>query len=319
VSKLFQTLKNNFYKYVENILFTNKIKNSLNNIYRINGEIALLTSRNNKTTNNNLWDYEVRIFSQWGEDGILDYLTQTLNIFKPKILEIGVGDFTECNSRALIEYKNASAYLVDVNRELESVINQSELKWKTHLNYEITWVKPTNINKIVENAKKFLGGIDIISLDIDGIDYWVMKEMIIPEEIKIIIVEYNPIFGSQYELTVPLSEDFDRSTKHFSHLYFGCSLLAWITLLRNRNFVFIGTNRVGNNAFFVKQNCVDNLNISLKDDLEIYTDWRIRESRDINGNLNYLSGIERMKEISEVPVVELKTNSIKPLKEFLKN
>jgi hypothetical protein len=317
VLKIIQTLKNKFYKFIENILFTNKVKNSFDSIYRINGEIALLASRNNSAHSNNLWDYEVRVYSQWGEDGILDYLTQKLNIFKPKILEIGVGDFTECNSRALVEYKNASAYLVDINETLETAINSSELNWKTHLRTETIWVRPTNINKIVENAKNFMNGIDIISLDIDGIDYWVMESMSIPEDVKIIIVEYNPIFGSQFELTVPLLDNFDRSKEHFSHLYFGCSLKAWITLFKNRQFEFIGSNRVGNNAFFINKEFSDALTVSSFNNLDIYTDWRIRESRDISGKLNYLSGNERLKEIFEVPIFELKTKSVKRLKEFL--
>jgi hypothetical protein len=316
MNNILQVLKNRIYRTIETLSFTNKVRKALEDIYRINGQAALLVSRNSIHNSKNLWDYEVKVYSQWGEDGILDYLTEKLKIYKPKMLEIGVGDFNECNSRALVEFKNASAYLVDINENLEAIINNSELKWKTHLKTETSWVSPNNINLVVQNAQGFMNGMDIISLDIDGIDYWILKQMNIPPNVQIIVVEYNPIFGSKYELTVPFKENFDRAHEHFSHLYFGCSISAWIKLLEQRSYCFVGTNRVGNNAFFVKQNRIENLTVEPQEDLSVYTDWRIRESRDNEGLLNFLSGDQRYEIISEQPVVNLASKSVEPLRKY---
>ena len=51
----------------------------------------------------NINDLDYKIFSQNGEDGIIDYLLHALKIDKPKFVEIGVGDYSECNTRFLFE------------------------------------------------------------------------------------------------------------------------------------------------------------------------------------------------------------------------
>lgn len=315
--RLTKRLKYYIYRIIEKSTFNNKVRVAFQDLYRLNGEVALIMARNKSKESINLWDYEVKIYSQWGEDGILDHLTEKLDLYKPKILEIGVGNFTECNSKALVEYKNASAYLVDIDQNLESSLNNSPLKWKSHLGCEIVWVNTHNVNSIVENASNFMNGINVISLDIDGVDYWVLKEMNIPSEVQVIVVEYNPLFGPSHKLTVPLTDNFERESEHYSHLYFGCSILAWIELLENRKFTFVGTNRVGNNAFFVKDNKTNCLSVSPQENFEIYTDWRIRESRNFDGQLDYLSLEDGRRLLSEKLVVDLVDGSLKPLKEFL--
>ena len=50
-----------------------------------------------------LSEVDYKIFSQNGEDGILDYLLYQLKIEKPKYIEIGVGDYTESNTRFIFE------------------------------------------------------------------------------------------------------------------------------------------------------------------------------------------------------------------------
>ena len=62
------------------------------------GQNSIIGSRANSSNFKNLWDAEVKVFSQWGEDGILDFLCEALGISKPKMLEVGAGNFRECNS-----------------------------------------------------------------------------------------------------------------------------------------------------------------------------------------------------------------------------
>jgi hypothetical protein len=96
-----------------------------------------------------------------------------------------------------------------------------------------------------------MGVVDILSIDINGNDYWVLKELSL-EGISIIVVEYNPIFGDIASCTVPRNDIFNRTSEHSSNLYWGASLTAFIELLAIKKFTFVGTNRVGNNAFFCK-------------------------------------------------------------------
>ena len=108
-------------------------------------------------------------------------------------------------------------------------------------------------------------------------------------------------------------ENFDRKNYHYSHLCYGTSLKALIRLMDKKNFIFIGTNIARNNAFFVNKEEIDKLNFSLPDqnNLKKYTKSFIRESRSANGDLNYLSYKERIKEIANCEVVDVSVSENK--------
>ena len=252
------------------------------------GQNAILASRAGKSHFKNLWDAEVKVFSQWGEDGILDYLCDFLDLSKPRVLELGAGDFSECNSRYLAINRNASVFAVDAREDLELGIVNCGLLWKNEIRSLNTWITPKNINSILNQATDFLKQIDLISIDIDSIDYWIASKIDFTN-IQIVVVEYNAIFGGKQAVTIPLSENFSRFNAHYSGLYYGASLLAWVRLFDTFSMQFVGTNRVGNNAFFVKSEKAKNLDIRLPDvsDLSNYVDWRCREGRDLEGKLTY--------------------------------
>ena len=272
------------------------------------GQNSIIGSRANSSNFKNLWDAEVKVFSQWGEDGILDFLCEALGISKPKMLEVGAGNFRECNSRFLAENRNASVYLVDGRPDLINTAERDSLIWKTHLFAVNTWVTPENIQSIYQDAIDKMHGLDIFSLDIDGNDYWVLDSCPM-DGVEIMVVEYNPLFGASLPVTVPRDDNFDRRTKHYSCLYYGASLPAFISLFQERGFAFIGTNRVGNNAFFIRSENLNKLNFEPNADLSVYVDWRIRETRNSEGKLSLQSGFERVNAIRDLPLVNLRNQS----------
>ena len=86
--------------------------------------------------------------------------------------------------------------------------------------------------------------------------------------------------------------------------------------MEKKNFYFVGSNLFRNNAFFVsknfsKQKFLKNLII---ENLEISSKANFRESRDKNGNLNYLSGIKKIQEIAECEVVLIDNTGRKNIK-----
>ena len=82
-----------------------------------------------------------------------------------------------------------------------------------------------------------LNNLDIFSLDIDGIDYWILKEL--PKDFsKIVVVEFNPIFGKNLEISVPNINNFERKKYHYSNLCFGMSLKAAIKIMNRKKFLF---------------------------------------------------------------------------------
>ncbi len=270
------------------------------------GQAAILSSRANSENFKNLWDAEVKVYSQWGEDGILDYLCERVELSKPKVLEIGAGNFSECNSRFLAENRNASIFAVDGREDLLSSIERNSILWKNHIFAHEAWVSPTNINEIISEARKSIGDIDLFSLDLDGNDYWILQEANL-ESVSIVVVEYNPLFGHLRSVSVPRDDEFDRKKKHYSWLFYGASLKAFEYLLDGKDFKFIGTNRVGNNAFFVRKSLAAQVPIIPNTDYSVYTDWRVRESRSKDGKLTFCSGYERVDQMSALTLVNVVT------------
>lgn len=270
---------------------------------------AVIANRSNYQNLLNLWDAEVRVFSQWGEDGIIDFLLQSLNISKPRILEIGAGDFSECNSRFTLQYRNCSAYLVDSNSDLQNGLTSALQPWKSTSHAETTFVTPNNIQEIFYRAHAFMGGVDILSIDIDSNDYWVAQK--IPfDDIKVAIVEYNPNFGANQSLTIPENENRSRFDIHPSGLIFGASLRAWIDFMTIKGFTFVGSNRIGNNAFFIKSNLASMVHINLPNttDLSVFVDWRIRDTRTELRKFDFKTPSEVKAVIKEMPLWDLNLN-----------
>jgi len=276
----------------------------------------VLKIRENYFNVKKLSDVDYKIFSQNGEDGILDYLIHQLNLEKPKFIEIGVGDYTEANTRFIFERCSPKGTIVDCIENLEDKVKKNLKLWKGELKIINKIVNSKNIIEIMQESN-CSSDLDIFSLDIDGIDYWIIDKL--PKNFsKIVVLEYNSTFGNEIEVTIPNIENFDRTKYHYSNLCYGMSFQAAIKLMEKKNFYYIGTNLFNNNIFFIskkfsKEKYFKNLVIGKS---EYNGDAFFRESRDKDGNLNYLSGKKKLREISECKVVDLgNNNEIKKISE----
>jgi hypothetical protein len=97
--------------------------------------------------------------------------------------------------------------------------------------------------------------LGILSIDVDGNDYWFL-ERLIGIEPAIISIEYNASFGLA-PITVPYDPAFDRHEKHASGWYHGASLTAISQLCRKNGFGLAAVSQAGANAFFTKTGCLD--------------------------------------------------------------
>ncbi|MDA7488493.1 hypothetical protein N9A53_05745 [Candidatus Pelagibacter ubique] len=256
----------------------------------------------------NLDDVSFKVYSQNNEDAILEYLILSLKLKNIKFIEIGTEDYSESNTRFIYEKYSCDGLIIDNTKNLTSKISKLLHIWKGNLKIEEEFVNKNNVNTLID--KHFPNkSIDIFSLDIDGIDYWILQEL--PDNLsKIIVAEYNPYFGPDLEVTVPYSDNFNRFEYHSSNLCFGMSLRALINLMKNKGYSFIGSSSLRSNAFFIK-NEFKNL-LSLEDidtsNLKDYTNARFRENK-IN-NFNYTAPEENINIIGECKVFNLKTNKI---------
>tara|TARA_B100001175_G_scaffold205549_1_gene174491 strand:+ start:912 stop:1826 length:915 start_codon:yes stop_codon:yes gene_type:complete len=294
------------------------IKNFQDEKKRMIGLSHLLNIRIKYKNITSLNEVDYKIFSQNGEDGIIDYILYSLEIKKPKFIEIGVGDYTESNTRFIFETRSLKGMVIDCISNLKKQINQGIKTWKGELTIEEVFISSKNILDILESQN--FGKVDIFSIDIDGTDYWILNKLE-RDFSNIVILEYNSVFGENLEVTVPDIEGFSRNNYHHSNLCYGMSLKAAINLMEGKNFYFLGTNNLKNNAFFIskkfsKDSYFPNLKIeSIKDATTSF----LSESRDQNGNLNYIKGSGKINQIKDCDVVDLrnKGHSLKKIKEFL--
>jgi hypothetical protein len=273
------------------------------------GMPAILAQKAARPGFRRLWDADVSVFSQWGEDGILDYLCDFLSLGRPSIVEFGAADFQECNSRFLAEYRNANVLAVDGRPDLVSSVNGLQIAWRTTVLPVQTWITPDNANGLLDQARSAFGGLDIVSLDIDGNDFWVAQSLDVTG-VSVVVVEYQPLFGGVAPVTVPRDDAFDRTKAHYSNLYYGASLRAFVDLFGAAGLRLVGTNRPANNAFFVREDRLEGWQLELPDvssDLHEYVDCRIRESRDHAGHLSFLSGKARVDVMADMPLVHTGT------------
>lgn len=93
--------------------------------------------------------------------------------------------------------------------------------------------------------------IGVLSIDVDGNDYWFLKALIDLRP-SVICVEYNSSFGLE-PVTVPYDADFDRHAKHPSGWYHGASLAAFCNLCASHGYGLAAVSEGGGNAFFTKK------------------------------------------------------------------
>jgi hypothetical protein len=187
-----------------------------------------------------LRDAEFRVFSQWGEDGILDWLTRIVAMPRKVFVEFGVEDYTEANTRFLLTQRGWSGLVLDGSEQNVARIRRDEIFWRHPLAAAAAFITRENINDLIA-SNGIIGPIGILSVDIDGNDYWVW-EAITAVEPAIVVCEYNAIFGPARSVTVPYDAAFQRAHAHWSHLYAGASLAALVALGKRKDLAFIGTN-----------------------------------------------------------------------------
>jgi len=131
---------------------------------------------------------------------------------------------------------------------------------------------------------------------------------------KIVICEYNSIFGPTKKVTIPYKKDFVRSQAHYSYLYYGASLASLVALGRQKGYICVGGNSAGNNVFFVHKS-LGSFFEEVSTEVA-YIESKFRESRDNNGKLSFLSGEKRLKAIRDMPLLDLDSGDIRSVSEI---
>lgn len=252
---------------------------------------------------NGLADVEFSVFSQFGDDGIIQWLIHRLSGLSETFVEFGVGDYRESNTRFLLLNDNWRGLVMDSSDRNVAVIKRDEISWRHDLQSACAFVTVENINQLMLDHG-FEGEIGLLHIDIDGNDYWIWRGLTAVRP-AIAIMEYNSVFGADRAITIPYDPNFSRA--RINNLYFGASLPAMCDLATSKGYDFVGSNSAGNNAYFVRSDLQHGLKVLTA--AEGYVTSKFAESRDSKGRLTYLRGERRLASLKGLPVVNTRTGA----------
>jgi hypothetical protein len=248
-----------------------------------------------------LSDYEYRVFSQWGEDGIIQFLLNRIPIEQKIFVEFGVQDYQEANTRFLLMHNNWTGLVLDSSQQAIERLKSDEICWRYALKAVEAFVTRENINRLI--AENGLGDeIGLLSIDIDGNDYWVWEAIDVINPV-IVIIEYNHRFGNELSVTVPYNENFVRG-KQYPVIYFGASLKALCRLAQRKGYALVGCNSNGINAFFVRRDLLPTGLQTLTSE-EGYVAGKFTETRDASGAFVHSSPEHERLLLLSYPLVEI--------------
>ncbi len=187
--------------------------------------------------------------SQREEDGISWAIFQHVGIATRRFIDIGCGAdggtagfyARECGWRGLMV--DAAEAHVSAVRDRYS---------RAQITAVAARVTRENVNDLVTEAA-FAGEVDLLSIDIDGMDYWVWDALSVANP-RMVIVEFNALFGLDRAVTVPYDAEFDRSrvTGVIGKRYYGASLPAFVRLAEKKGYRLVTVEPMALNAVFLR-------------------------------------------------------------------
>jgi hypothetical protein len=259
-----------------------------------------------------LADAEFCVFSQWGEDGIVDWLVRHVPVPNTRFIEFGVENFREANCRFLLQNRNWRGLVIDGNQKQIQQLRNDSIFWMYDLVALAAFITAENINDLFRGAG-FEGPLGILSVDIDGNDYWVLDRIDCVDP-AILICEYNSLLGDTRPVVVPYKADTHRFEGHYSGLYYGVSISALTLLAKRKGYTLVGTNSYGSNAFFVRDDLAHHV-LDRIETVDVHP-TRCRDSRNEQGQLTFAAGLDRYTLIKDLPVVDVETNETMLLSEI---
>jgi hypothetical protein len=228
----------------------------------------------------NIRDAGFRVYSQFEEDGIILYVLAMIGFETRRVVEICCGNGKECMAANLIVNHGFEGILLDgddgnVATARDFFTSKKDCLIRPPIILK-AWVAADNVNALLASIG-CTGDVDLLSIDLDGNDYWILKaiEVISP---RLLVVETHNIIPGDLSVTIPYRPDFDYR-KSAVEDFRSASLLAMVNLCRNRGYRLIGAHRHGFNAFFLRNElgleCFPEVSIASVHD-NAFTHWSQR-------------------------------------------
>ena len=206
----------------------------------------------------NIADTGFRVFSQFEEDGKLLFIFSVLGMSQKTFVEIGSDDGVNSNSANLYFNFGWHGLFIDGNPKSITRGKRFFSKYPHPFFYQPTFicdlVKRENVNDLIKKGG-YEGEVGLLSIDIDGNDYWVWDAIDVIDP-QVVIIETHSEFGLE-NIVVPYDPDYFYPGKH--PVYHGASPIAMTNLAKKKGYRLVGANDLGFNFIFVKNGLADEL------------------------------------------------------------
>ena len=196
-----------------------------------------------------------RCYSQNDEDGVLLYLFTLIGATSKSAVEIGAGDGFQCNTANLLLNHGWNGLLVDGHRgnvRFAQRFYHRDLRTRRFPpKVAHAWVTAENINQVIRD-NGYSGVIDLLSIDVDGNDYWIWQAIDVVEP-RVVMIECNDTWGSERAVTTPYDPAFTTTLTEYGSEHAGASLPALVKLGRRKGYRLVGTEKFGFNAVFMRE------------------------------------------------------------------
>jgi len=202
-----------------------------------------------KTPSSRLSDASFDIFTYHGEDGIIAYLMEQLGNVPKQFVDIGAGDCVKSNCACLAFHLNWNGLFIDKNGDQLSIgrkFYKKKIEKGAAIRFLASEVSAENVNEIIAKAG-ISNEVGLLSIDIDGNDYWIWKALDIIQPC-IVVIEAKVEFG-HHNIVVPYGPENHHSA---DNRYNGASVEALVKLGKEKGYKLVGANVQGYNLFFVK-------------------------------------------------------------------
>ena len=200
-----------------------------------------------------LKDVEFRCYSQNSEDGILLYIFSLLGTTNRRVVEICAGDGIECNAANLIINHGWRGLLFDGDADQvargKSFYSTCRTTWISPPTFVNAWITADNVDALIA-GNGFSGPIDLLSLDVDGNDYWLWNAITCIDS-AVVVLEFNAHCGPERSVTMSYTPDYHLDVTVQPYRC-GASLPAFVKLARTKGYRLVGVQSLGFNAFFIR-------------------------------------------------------------------
>lgn len=246
-------MKDTLKHYLKKYLKYYKVKHRLSSVARDHQAklLELYQNQKEKGTTPPISETGLQLFSQFEEDGKVLFALAMIGMTNKTFIEFGSDDGINSNSANFYYHHDFTGLFMDGN---EKALDRGRYFFKRHGNplaktpvFKHAMITAENINELIESAG-FKGEIGLLSIDIDGNDYWVWKALTVVEP-QVVIIETHNEFGLN-DIIVPYDPNYFYPGKHPT--YHGASPVAMTKLAKHKGYRLVGSNELGFNFIYVK-------------------------------------------------------------------